>query len=101
MKPKDIRHKLNELADCLQTGEFDQARCLSRTIVNRLLKTGYAQVRGQASAAIMRGLLDLEIEIGGENGDFWDFESGQMIDLFIQRQRLPLMAALICSSEGR
>jgi hypothetical protein len=84
MKPKDIRHNLSELADCLQAKEFDQARCLMRTIFNHLLKTVYAQVRGQASAAVMRGLLELEIEIGGDNGDFWDFESGQMIDLFIR-----------------
>jgi hypothetical protein len=84
MKPKDIRHNLSELADCLQAKEFDQARCLMRTIFNHLLKTVYAQVRGQASAAVMRDLLGLEIEIGGDNGDFWNFESGQMIDLFIR-----------------
>ena len=57
---------------------------MARTIFNRLLKAGYAQVRGQASAATMRRLLDLEVEIGGENGDFRDFDTGQMIDLFIR-----------------
>jgi formylglycine-generating enzyme required for sulfatase activity len=57
---------------------------MARTLFNRLLKTVYAQVRGQASAGIMRGLLDLEIEIGGENGDFRDFDDGQVIDLFVR-----------------
>ncbi len=75
---------MNQLADCLQSGKIDQARGMARTIVNRLLKTIYAQVRGQASAAAMRSLLELEIEIGGDDGDFWDFENGQMIDLFIR-----------------
>jgi hypothetical protein len=84
MKSKDIKSSLNELATCIHTRESDKARSLSRTIVNRVLKTGYAQVRGQASAAVMRDLLDLEIEIGGDNGDFRDFDSGQMIDLFIR-----------------
>jgi formylglycine-generating enzyme required for sulfatase activity len=32
----------------------------------------------------MRGLLELEIGIGGENGDYRDFETGQMIDLCIR-----------------
>ncbi len=84
MKPKDIRHQLNELAGCVQEREFDRARLIARAMFNRLLKTGYVQVRGQASAATMRRLLDLEIEIGGENGDFREFETGQMIDLFIR-----------------
>ena len=84
MKSKDIRHHLNALADCVQAREIDRARSMARTLFNRLLKTVYAQVRGQASAAIMRRLLELEIEIGGENGDFRDFDNGQMIDLFIR-----------------
>ena len=84
MKPKDIKHHLNALAGCVQAREFDQARSMARSLFNRLLKTVYSQVRGQASAAIMRRLLELEIEIGGENGDFRDFNNGQMIDLFIR-----------------
>ncbi len=84
MKPKDIKHHLNALAGCVQAREFDRARSMARALFNALLKTGYAQVRGQASAAIMRRLLELEIEIGGENGDFRDFNNGQMIDLFIR-----------------
>ncbi|WP_319408999.1 SUMF1/EgtB/PvdO family nonheme iron enzyme [uncultured Desulfosarcina sp.] len=82
MKSKAIMDQLNRLAGCVQDREFDQARSLSRTIFNNLLKSVYALVRGQASAAIMRGLLELEIEIGGENSEFRDFASGQLIDLF-------------------
>ena len=84
INPKETTHQLNTLAGCVQSGEFDRARSMARTLFNSLLKTGYAQVRGQASAAIMRGLLELEIEIGGENGDFREFDNGQMIDLFIR-----------------
>ncbi len=84
MKPKDIKHQLKTLADYLQARAFDQSRSMARTLFNSLLKNAYTQIRGQASAAIMRRLLDLEIEIGGENGDFRDFDDGQMIDLFIR-----------------
>ena len=84
MKPNDIKHHLNALAECMQARDFGQSRSMARSLFNRLLKTVYTQVRGQASAAIMRHLLELEIEIGGENGDFRDFDNGQMIDLFIR-----------------
>jgi formylglycine-generating enzyme required for sulfatase activity len=84
MKSKDIRHHLKAFAGCVQAREIDQARSMAREFYNSLLKTSYAQVRGQASAAIMRRLLELEIEIGGENGDFRDFDNGQMTDLFIR-----------------
>ena len=82
MKSKEIRQYFQDIADGVQTREFDRARSLARTLFNGLLKTVYAQVRGQASAATMRHLLEREIEIGGENGDFRDFDDGQMIDLF-------------------
>ena len=84
MKSKEIKNHLEALAGCVQALEFDRSCSMARTLFNNLLKTVYAQVRGQASAAIMRGLLELEIEIGGENGDFRDFDNGQMIDLFIR-----------------
>jgi formylglycine-generating enzyme required for sulfatase activity len=84
MKSKDIRKLMDELADCVQTGKAQRTRALSRTIFNALLSAAYARVRGQASPAIMRDLLGLEIEIGGENGDFKEFESGQLADLFIR-----------------
>ena len=84
MKSKEIRHYLNALAGSVQAREFDRAHSMARELHNSLLKTVYAQARGQVSAAIMRRLLELEIEIGGENGNFRDFDSRQMIDLFIR-----------------
>ena len=84
MQSNDIQNMLDQLASCLQEGEIDQARSLYRTIFTRLLKSMYTQVRGQASPAVMRGLLELEIAIGGEDGDFNDFDSGQIIDLWMR-----------------
>lgn len=84
MNSNDFLYSLHELKSRVQAHEWDQARCLARTITNHLLKIRYAQIRGQASAAIMRGLLELEIEIGGENGNFRDFDIDKMIDLFVR-----------------
>jgi formylglycine-generating enzyme required for sulfatase activity len=84
MKPENIMNELNQLANCVKNSAFDRAHSLSQTLFNTLLKFVYAQVRGQASVAVMRALLDLEIEIGGEKGDFRAFDNRQMIDLFIR-----------------
>jgi hypothetical protein len=92
MESTDIKNLFNQLAGCVQDRELDRARTLSRTIYNRLLKSIYAQVRGQAPPASMRSLLELEIDIGGENGDFRNFDSGPMTDLFIRVRQAGLMA---------
>jgi hypothetical protein len=84
MKSDTIMNELNQLANCVQNNAFDQAHSLSRNLFNRLLKSVYTQVRGQASVAVMRTLLELEIAIGGEKGDFRAFDNRQMIDLFIR-----------------
>ena len=84
MKPKEINHRLNRLQERVQAGEADEACILSREIFVELLKSVYSQVRGQASPVVMRELLDLEIEIGGENGDFRHFDHQKMIDLFVK-----------------
>ncbi|WP_319525838.1 SUMF1/EgtB/PvdO family nonheme iron enzyme [uncultured Desulfosarcina sp.] len=82
MKPKEISRRLNRLQELAQSGEAVEACLLAREIFIELLKSIYSQVRGQASPAMMRELLEREIEIGGENGDFRQFDSQKMIDLF-------------------
>ena len=84
MKPKEISRRLNRLQERVQAGASDEACILAREIFNELLKSIYSQVRGHASPAMMRELLEREIEIGGENGDFRQFDSRKMIDLFIR-----------------
>jgi formylglycine-generating enzyme required for sulfatase activity len=84
MKSKDIQNLFDQLAVGVQTGDTDRAYALSRTLFTSLLRILYANVRGQASPAVMRDLLDLEIEIGGENGDFKEFETDPLVDLFIR-----------------
>ncbi len=84
MQSKEVSILLNQLAQCVRAREIDQALALCRTTFTSLLKTVYAQVRGQAAPGAMRGLLELEIAIGGDDGDFREFDSGQMIDLFMR-----------------
>lgn len=84
IKSKDIPGLFNQLADCIRTGDTGRAQARSRTLFSALLSAAYARVRGQASPAVMRDLLGLEIEIGGEDGDFKQFESAQLVDLFIR-----------------
>jgi len=66
----------------MQAGETDAFRQLANEIFTELLKSMYSRVRGQASPGVMRELLEREIEIGGENGDFRHFDRRQMIDLY-------------------
>lgn len=82
MKTQEIRNLFNQLADSENRGQLDQARHLLKTIFGMLLKSAYSLVRGQAPSRIMRRLMELEIEIGGEDGDFKAFNNLQMIDLF-------------------
>lgn len=82
MKQKEIHDILNRLADCVEKRKLEDARSLQQTLFFDLLKWAYSVVRGQASPKILRELLELEIEIGGENGDFRDFGNRQMLDLF-------------------
>jgi formylglycine-generating enzyme required for sulfatase activity len=84
MKSKDIRKLFDELAECIQIGDTHGAYVRSCTLFTILLSTAYARVRGQASPGVMRDLLGLEIEIGGEDGDFRAFGSDQLVDLFIR-----------------
>lgn len=85
MRNDDIIPKLlNQLEAALQQGQGDAAQHLSETAFNVLLKSAYAQVRGRASTAVMRNLLTLEIEIGGDNGDFREFDAGHMLDLLVR-----------------
>ena len=86
MKTRVIRDLFVQLADCQEKKQPDQVRELLKTIFNLLLKSVYSIVRGQAPPRIMRGLMDLEIEIGGEEGDFKTFDSRQMIELFNRGQ---------------
>lgn len=87
MKPKEISRRLNRLQERVQAGEADESHHLAREIFTELLKSVYSQVRGQASPAVMRKLLEREIEIGGENGDFRHFDRQRMIDLFVFRDQ--------------
>ncbi|BBO72919.1 hypothetical protein DSCW_03360 [Desulfosarcina widdelii] len=87
MRPKEISRRLNRLQERLQAGAIDEACPLAQEIFTELLKSVYSQVRGQASPAVMRKLLEREIEIGGENGDFRHFDRQKMIDLFVSRDQ--------------
>jgi len=100
MKPKEICRRLNRLQERVQAGETDEACLLAREIFVELLKFVYSQVRGQASPAVMRELLEREIEIGGETGDFRHFDSRKMIDLFIHGDLAAKAEALSLSKFG-
>jgi formylglycine-generating enzyme required for sulfatase activity len=94
MNSKDIQNLLDQLADCIRDGNMGGARDLAGDIFTGSLKSVYAQIRGQASAGIMRGLLELEIQIGGEDGDFRTFDPVQMADLFVRGGLTGLMETL-------
>ena len=82
LKTQQIRNLFEKLVDCENKQQLDQARHQLKTLFGMLLKSVYSQVRGQVPPRIMRGLMDLETEIGGEDGDFKVFDNHQMIDLF-------------------
>ena len=84
MKPKEIRRRLNRLQERVPAGKAEEAFALARELFTELLKFVYSQVRGQARPAVMRSLLELEIEIGGESGDFRHFDSQKITDLFVK-----------------
>jgi formylglycine-generating enzyme required for sulfatase activity len=78
-----LKRILDQFADCAHKPDADhQLGSRVAALLASLLRAVYAHVRGQAAAGVVRSLLALEIEIGGENGDFREFDAGQMIDLF-------------------
>jgi formylglycine-generating enzyme required for sulfatase activity len=84
MKSEEIKNQFDRLEQDMRDGDMLRIRSRARALLNDLLKCVYTSVRGQASPAEMRDLLELEIELGGESGDFKEFEIGQMVDLFIR-----------------
>ena len=60
-----------------------------------ILGQAYMAVRGKAVPSVVRRLLDLETDIGGENGDFNTFELDQMVDLVVRGDVLQLLARLL------
>ena len=82
MNNQELRDFFNQLAECEKKQQLSQASELLKAIFNRLLTRIYSIVRGQAPTRILRGLMEMEIEIGGEEGDFKTFDNQQMIDLF-------------------
>jgi formylglycine-generating enzyme required for sulfatase activity len=84
----------DQLTDSEIKRQPNQTRELLQAIFDDLLKTVYAMVRGQAPPRILRGLMELEIEIGGEDGDFKMFDDRQMIDLFNRGQVADSLHAL-------
>ena len=95
MKSREFQNLFDQLADCVREHNMGGARDLAGYIFTRLLKAVYGRIRGQASVGIMRSLLELEIRIGGEDGDFRDFDSVQMVDLFIGGEVAGLMGKLM------
>lgn len=74
-----VFEQVSNQVDSHQTGNLCEDL---QSLLAMLLRRGYTQVRGQAAPSVMRTLLELEIEIGGEDGDFKSFEPCQMVDLF-------------------
>ena len=81
MQSNDIPKLFDQLGNCL-TGDLKQARRALGNAFVSILKAAYVHVRGQASPAIMRGLLESEIAVGGEDADFLEFDNRQIVDLF-------------------
>ena len=86
MKTKAIFDHLSHLEALIQERDIGQARDLAETILDGMMQAVYRLVRGRASAKVMRTLLELEIEIGGDDGDFNSFNERQLIDLFERGQ---------------
>jgi formylglycine-generating enzyme required for sulfatase activity len=82
MNIKELRNLFDQLTECEKKQHLSQARELLKTILNVLLTGAYSIVRGQAPPRILRGLMEMEIEIGGDDGDFKMFNNRQLIDLF-------------------
>ncbi|WP_419663418.1 uncharacterized protein Dvar_37450 [Desulfosarcina variabilis str. Montpellier] len=82
MNTKELRDLFDQLTECKKNQQLSQACELLKTVFSALLTSAYSIVRGQAPPRILRGLMEIEIEIGGEEGDFKTFDNQQMIDLF-------------------
>jgi len=82
MNNQELRDLFDQLTECEKNQQLSQARELLKTVFNALLKSLYSIVRGEAPPRILRGLMEMEIAIGGEEGDFKTFDNQQMIDLF-------------------
>jgi formylglycine-generating enzyme required for sulfatase activity len=99
MKMQQIHNLFNQLVDSENKRQLDQARRLLDTIFGTLLKSVYSLVRGQAPSRIMHRLMALEIEIGGEDGDFKAFDNSQMIALFNRGEVLGYMQTSFCDGD--
>jgi formylglycine-generating enzyme required for sulfatase activity len=84
MKPKEINRRLKRLQEKVQAGENAGAWILAREIFTELLKSVYSRVRGQAVPAVMREMLEQEIDLGGEEGDFRHFNRRKMVEMFVR-----------------
>lgn len=79
-----IIDRLAQILDSIQNNTHDKSFEMIQSLFVDMLKTAYAQVRGGVRPSVMRGLLQLEIEIGGEDGDYNCFDRHQMVDLFVK-----------------
>ena len=82
MNTKELGNLFDQLTECEKKQQLSQACELLKTIFKALLTCAYSIARGQAPPRILRGLMDVEIEIGGDDGDFKMFDNRQLIDLF-------------------
>ncbi len=96
-------HKMHRLLDQLTDSEIEQspnrAHELLQVLFNDLLKTAYSMVRGLAPPRIVHGLMELEIELGGEDADYKTFNHLQMLDLFNRGQIVDMLSTLTGKGE--